>query len=284
MLDLLRFPFMVNALIAGSAVGVVAGASGYVMVCRRSTFAGHALPNIGFAGAAGAVLLGVETVYGLFVITVASAIAMGILGRDLRERDTAIGVLMTFALGMGLLFLALYSGFAQRVYGILFGSVLGISRTAVRVTVTASAVSLAALAALYRPLLFSTFDPELAESRGVPTRLLSVFFLGVLAVIVSLAIQVMGALLLFTLLVGPPATATRLVRSAPSAIALSMALGMAYAALGTLIAGASGILPVSFCIAALSFAVFLPVRLARPVRPAWPSRSGTAGGATREAA
>ncbi len=263
---LLRYPFIVNALVTGSAVAVAAAASGYFMVCRRATFAGHALPNIGFAGAAGAVLMGIEPVLGLFAITILAAIAMGVLARDLRDRDVTVGVIMTFALGLGFLFLALYSGYAQRVYGILFGSILGISVQASRLTVAAAAASLAGLALLYRPLLFSTFDPELAVARGVPVSLLSVLFLVILAVIASLAVQVMGALLLFTLLVGPAATATRIVKSPPAAIALATGLGLLYVWLGTMAAAANGTIPVSFCIASISFLVYLPVRLF--VRPA----------------
>ena len=214
-------------------------------------------------GAAGAVLLGIEPVYGLFAVTFSAAVAMGLLARDLRERDVTVGVVMTFALGLGFLFLALYSGYAARVYGILFGSILGISASAARLSVVTSAVSVGLLALLYRPLLFSTFDPELARARGVPTLFLSVAFLILLAIIVSVAIQLMGALLLFTLMVGPAATATRLVKSPPAAIGISVLLGILYVWVGILAAAVSGSLPVSFCIAALSFCVYLPVRLAR---------------------
>jgi zinc/manganese transport system permease protein len=191
---------------------------------------------------------------------------MGLAARNLNDRDVAIGVIMTFTLGLGFLFLAMYSGYAQRVYGILFGSILGISAQAARFTVAAAAVSLFALAALFRPLLFSTFDPELAEARGVSVRTLSVLFLAVLALIVSLSVQVMGALLLFTLMVGPAATATRLVRRPFAAIALSMALGLVYVWAGIMIAAASRFLPVSFCIATLSFLAYLPARLLLPSR------------------
>ena len=264
MVELLHYSFIVNALVTGSAVAISAAASGWFMISRRATFAGHALPNIGFAGAAGAVLLGVEPVFGLFAITVTAAIAMGLLSREAQDRDVTVGVLITFALGLGFLFLSLYSGYAQRVYGILFGSILGISVQAARATVIAAAVSLAALALLYRPLLFSTFDPELARARGVPVSLVSVLFLVVLALIVCLAIQVMGALLLFTLMVGPAATVTRFIRNPPVAIALSVLLGLLYVLLGILLAAASGILPVSFCVAALSFDLYVPARLLAP--------------------
>jgi len=265
LVELFRYPFIVSALVAGSAVAVAAAASGYFMVCRRATFAGHALPNMSFAGAAGAVLLGIEPVYGLFAAGILAAIVIGILGRDVKNRDVAVGVIMTFALGLGFLFLALYAGYAQRVYGILFGSILGVSAQAARMTVAAAAACLALLALLYRPLLFSTFDPELAFARGVPVATLSVLFLVLLAVISSISVQVMGALLLFTLLVGPAATAIRLVRNPPGAIAVSAALGLLYVWLGITVAALNGTAPVSFCIASISFIVYLPVRLlARP--------------------
>lgn len=265
MLEALRYPFVIHALLAGACVAVSAAACGYFLVARGLAFAAHALPNIGFAGAAGAVLLGIEPVYGLFGFTVAAAAAVGLVGKDIRERDVAIGVVMTFGLGLGLLFLSLYSGFAGRVYGILFGNILGISREAVVVTAASSGAILAVMAFLYRPLLFSTFDPAAAEARGVPVRLVSVLFMAMVAVTMSLSIQVMGALLVFTLLVGPPATATRLVKTPLAAICVSVGLGLAYVGLGILLAAASGRLPVSFFIAALSFLVYLPVRLLSPL-------------------
>jgi zinc/manganese transport system permease protein len=265
MLEILRLPFIAHALLTGSCAAVVAAVGGYFLVSRGLTFAGHALPNIGFAGAAGAVLLGIEPVYGLFAFTLAAGTAVGLIGKDVRERDVAIGVAMTFGLGLGLLFMALYSGFAARVYGILFGNILGISRQAVMVTAAASGLILGVIGFLYRPLLFSTFDPAGAEARGVPVKLLSVLFMEVIAVTMSLSIQVMGALLVFTLLVGPAATATRLVKGSLSAILVSVGLGLAYVWLGILMAAASGRLPVSFFIATLSFLVYLPVRLFSPL-------------------
>ena len=127
MLDLLHYPFMRNALVTGSIVAVLAAVVGYFIVARSLTFAAHAIPNIGFAGAAGAVLAGILPVYGFFAFALAAAVGIGVLGTKARERDIVVAVLMTFALGLGFLFLSLYSGYAQRVYGILFGSILGIS-------------------------------------------------------------------------------------------------------------------------------------------------------------
>src|SRR5262249_45940379 len=127
MFDILQYSFIQNAFLAGSLVAVVAAIVGYFLVVRGLAFAGHALSHIGFAGAAGAVLLGVDPVFGLLVFTIGASIGIGLLGKELRERDIAIGVIMTFTLGLGLLFLSLYSGYAERAYSILFGTILGIS-------------------------------------------------------------------------------------------------------------------------------------------------------------
>src|SRR5207245_4460355 len=158
MLDILQYSFIQNALLAGICVAVVAAVAGYFMIVRGLTFAGHALPNIGFAGAAGAVLLGIDPVFGLFAFTIGAAIGIGILGERLNERDTAIGIIMTLALGLGILFLSLYAGFAQQVYSILFGQIVVISRTNMLITAIASILTLALLLVLFRTMLFSTFD------------------------------------------------------------------------------------------------------------------------------
>lgn len=265
MFDLLQYPFIQNALLAGCIVAVSAAIMGYFLIIRGLTFAGHALPNIGFAGAAGAVLLGLDPVIGLFAFTIGAGIGIGLLGREANERDTSIGVIMTFALGLGLLFLSLYSGYAERVYGILFGQIIGISQQDVLITAIASAVTLLALLFLFRPLLFSSFDPEVAQARGIPVRLLSIVFLILLAITISLAVQVIGALLVFTLLIGPAATAARLARSPYRALALAVILGVAYTFLGIYLAAENGIWPVSFFIATISFGVYLPVRLLSPL-------------------
>jgi len=265
MFDILQYSFIQNALLAGICVAVVAAVAGYFMIVRGLTFAGHALPNIGFAGAAGAVLLGIDPVFGLFAFTIGAAIGISILGERLNERDTAIGVIMTLALGLGILFLSLYAGFAQQVYSILFGQIVGISRTNMLITAIASILTLALLLVLFRPLLFSSFDPEVAEARGVPVRLLAMVFLVLIAITVSLAVQVVGALLMFTLLVGPAATAIRIVQRPLWAIILAIALGVSYTCLGIFLAAYSVYLPVSFFIATLSFGVYLPVRLLSPL-------------------
>src|SRR5258707_3356000 len=265
MFDILRYPFIQNALLAGSFVAVIAAFMGYFLIIRGLTFAGHALPNIGFAGAAGAVLLGLDPVIGLFAFTIGAGIGIGLLGREINERDTSIGVIMTFALGLGLLFLSLYSGYAERVYSILLGQIIGISPQDVWITAIASIVTLLALLLLFRPLLFSSFDPEVAEARGIPVWLLSIVFLILLAITISLAVQVIGALLVFILLIGPPATAARIARSPYWALALAVVLGVAYTFLGIYLAAEHGVWPVSFFIATISVGVYLPVRLLSPL-------------------
>jgi len=259
--SMLHYPFIQNALLSGSCIAIVGALTGYFLLSRGLTFAGHALPNIGFAGAAGAVLVGVKPVYGMFVFTILASFGIRVLGQNVRDRDVSIGVLMSFALGLGLLFLDLYAGYAQRVYAILFGTILGISRGDVLVTGISTLAVVAFILLLYRPLLFSTFDPAVAEARGVPAGLVATALLVVVAVTVSLSIQVMGAILVFTLLVGPAATAIRLTRRPSASLLLSALLGVAYIWGGVTLAVASGDLPVSFFVASIAFAVYLPVRL-----------------------
>jgi zinc/manganese transport system permease protein len=274
MFDVLLYSFIQNALLTGSCVAIVAAISGYFLLVRGLTFAGHALPNIGFAGAAGAVLVGANPVVGLLIFTVGAGIIIGLLGKQLRERDIAIGIIMAFALGLGILFLSLYNGYAEQAYSILFGTILGISQADVEVSAAFGALTIVVLLALFRPLLFSSYDPEVAQARGVPVRLLGVTFLVMVAIAISLSVQVVGALLVFTLLVGPAATAMRVVGRPLWVILLAMALGLCYTWVGIFLAATGNNLPVSFYIATLSFGVYLPVRLLSPLWIGRRARSG----------
>jgi zinc/manganese transport system permease protein len=280
MFDILQYGFIQNAFMAGTCVAIVAAIMGYFVILRGLTFAGHALPNIGFAGAAGAVLLGIDPVIGLLAFTISAAVAIGILGKAIRERDIAVGIIMTFALGLGILFLSLYSGYAERVYSILFGQIVGISQQNVLFTALSSFLTLVFLFIIFRPLLFSSFDPEVAEARGVPVNLLGLVFLVLVAITVSIAVQIVGALLFFTLLIGPAATTVRIVQRPLWAILLAIILGICYTWLGIFFA-ANGTWPVSFYIATISFGVYLPIRLLSPLwigryaRKSMPSRQDT---------
>lgn len=260
MFSLFHYQFLQNALFAASLVAIVAAVVGYFLLARGLTFAGHALSHVGFAGAAAGLVAGVDPVFGLLTFTILGAIGIAIFGRQLNERDVTIGIFLASILGLGALFISLYTGYAERAYSILFGTILGISRMDVLITAIFSVITLLGMAAIFRPLLFSSFDPEVAEARGVPVRSLGLVFLILVAITVSMAVQVVGVLLIFTLLVGPAATAIRLVHNPKKAIAIAIALGLIYSWLGILLA-ANGNWPVSFYIAALSFAVYLPVRL-----------------------
>lgn len=260
MLSLIQYQFIQNAFIAGTFVAVTASIIGYFLLIRGLTFAGHALSEIGFTGAAGALVVGLNPLYGLLCFTIISGTVIGVLGKRLRERDLTIGIIMMFMLGLGSLFIALYNGYAERAYSILFGTILGINRTDVLITAVFSIITISAVVSIFRPLLFSSFDQEVAEARGLPVKFISIVFLILLAITVSVSVQVVGVILIFTLLVGPAATAIRLVHEPMQAIALAIILAVLYTWLGIFFAF-SGTIPVSFYIAAISFMVYLPIRL-----------------------
>src|SRR5437588_4579157 len=181
---LFHYDFMVHAFQAGTVVAIVAGSIGYFVVLRGSSFAAHALSHIGFAGAAGAVVAGLSPVVGLLAFTLGSGVAIGALGNRLRGRDVTIGIVLAWTLGLGVLFLSLYTGYATEAYALLFGEILGISQRDVAVTAIAGAATLVVVAAVYRPLLFASVDEDVAAARGVPVRALSTGFMVMLAVAV----------------------------------------------------------------------------------------------------
>ena len=255
-----QYAFMQHAYIAGAIVAIVAGVVGYFVVLRSLSFAGHALSHIGFAGATGAVALGVNPIYGLLVFTVGGAVGMGALGKRIYGRDVVIGIVLAWMLGLGVLFLSLYSGYATEAYALLFGEILGISQTDVIVTLVAGVVTLAAIAIMFRPLLFASVDSDVAEARGVPVKLLSILFMVVLAISVSEAVQVVGVLLIFALLVTPPAIAERLTARPGMAIALSVLLALLFTWVGLFVSFYLPY-PVSFFITTLAFVTYLVVRL-----------------------
>jgi len=248
---MLEYDFMRNAFAAAGVAAMVSGLVGYFLVLRGQTFAGHALGHIGFAGATGAVLIGAAPIWGLVGFTVVAGIGMGLLGERMSGRDVAIGVVLALALGFGLLFLHYYTSFATQVTALLFGNVLAVERSTIATLIGLALVTLAALAAIMRPLIFASLQPELAEAKGVPMRFVSTAFLAVVALAVSESAQIVGILLVFALMVGPPATAQRLVTGLWSGMTLSAAIALAEAWLGIAIAYQTD-WPVSFCIALLS--------------------------------
>ena len=248
---MLEYDFMRNAFTAAGVAAVVSGLVGYFLVLRGQTFAGHALSHIGFAGGTGAVLIGVASVWGLVGFTIVAGIGMGLLGERISGRDVAIGVVLSLALGLGLLFLHYYTAFATQATALLFGNVLAVDRSMIVTLIILGLITVAALAAIMRPLMFASLQPELAEAKGVPLRFVSTSFLTIVALAVSQSAQIVGVLLVFALMVGPPATAQRLVTGLWAGLLLSAVIALAEAWLGITAAYYTD-WPVSFCIATLS--------------------------------
>lgn len=265
--QMLHYQFMVNAFEAGTLVAIVAGVTGYFVILRRSAFTAHAFSEIGFAGAAAAVLLNVAPIVGLLGGAISGGLAIAALGRRAANRDTQIGIVLAFSLGMGLLFISLYTGYATEAYSILFGEILGVSRAQVLLTVGACVAILVGVGFVYRPLLFASLDEDVAEAKGMPMLFLGTFFMLVVAVAVSFAVQVTGVLLIFSLMVTPAATAQYLSRRPQTAIIISTAIALIATWAGLFIAFYSRY-PVSFFITAIAFGLYLTVRLARlAIRP-----------------
>jgi zinc/manganese transport system permease protein len=220
-----EYDFMRTAFVAGGIVAVAAGAVGFFLVLRNLTFAGHALSHVGFAGATGSLLIGIGALWGLLAFTVVAAVAMGLLGDRLRNRDVAVGIVLALALGFGVLFLSLYTASATEATAILFGNLLAVGAGTCWTLLGLSAAALLALAMISRPLLFATLAPELAEAKGVSLRLISVLFLVITAVAVAEAAQVVGVLLVFALMVGPAAASQRL--ALRLGVGLALAVGLA---------------------------------------------------------
>ncbi len=263
--ELLSYPFMLNALRAGTIVAVVAGAVGYIMVLRRESFAGHTLAVVGFPGAAGAAWLGFSPVLGYFGAGILGAGAIGLLtrpgagaagGGGFGEESAVIGTVQAFALACGFLFVSLYQGFLGGVSSLLFGTITGVTTDQVLVLLGAGVVVLVVLTVLGRPLLFASVDPALARATGVPVRAVGVVFLLLLGIATAGTSQVTGSLLVFALLVAPAATATRLTTRPALGMALSVVVAVAVTWLGEAAAYFT-VYPIGFWVTTLAFAAFL---------------------------
>lgn len=254
--EVLRAPFMVNALVAGSLVAIAAGLVGYHVVVRRQVFAAHALAHIGFPGATGAVLLGVPVTLGLLAFCVVGALVIGALGKAVPEREVATGTVLAFAMALGVLFGSLASRSTSTVTNVLFGNLLGVSGDQIVIFLCFTLVLAVALAVVARPLVFASVDPQVAEARGVPVRALGVVFMVLLAVVVTMSVQVVGTLLLFALVVTPAAAALYVTARPAAVVALGTAIALA-AVWGGLVCAAMFDLPPSFAIVTIAVAVWL---------------------------
>jgi len=261
MLDMLAQGYMQNAFATGTIVAVVSGLIGFFVVLRGASFMAHSLAHVGFAGAAGAVLLGVEPLWGLLAFTVGGATGMGLLGARDHDRDAATALLLVAALGIGALFLTLNTSYATAAFSLLFGTIVGIDRAQVWTTLACGVACLAGLALLYRPLLFASVSPELAAARGVPVRRLTALFLLVVGVAAAVTVPVAGTLLIWSLMINPPAAAMRLARRPATALPLAVGLGVLATWAGITLAYATG-WPVGFFITAIMTVLYVASRLA----------------------
>ncbi len=249
-----------NSIIAAAVLGIVGGLIGVFVMQRDMAFAVHGISELSFAGAAAALLLGVNVVAGSIVGSLLAAALIGVLGAKARDRNSIIGVLMPFGLGLGILFLALYPGRSGNKFGLLTGQIISVDLPQLGLLIAISIVVLVALFIVWRPLTFDSLDPEVASARGVPSRALSIVFMTLLGLTVAVSVQIIGALLVLALLVTPAAAALRVSSSPVLVPVLSMIFGFVSAVGGILLA-IGGSLPISPYITTISFAIYLVCRL-----------------------
>ena len=216
---------MLNTWIAASIVAVIAGVTGFFAVLRGQSFAAHAIPNGAFAGAAGAGLLGLNVIWGLAVFAIGGALGIGVLDRRAR-RDVVTALVLVLMLGLGALFLSMSTEYAEVTYSLLFGEVFGVSQNVLLPIAALGIVSVVTIAAVYRPLLLASALPEVADSRGVSTRRMELCFLLVMALATSMTVPVVGALLMFALMIGPAAAARSFTKRPGYAIVLAVAIAL----------------------------------------------------------
>ena len=258
-LDTLSAPFMTNAFLAGLAISLAAGVMGYFTIERHSTFAAHALAHIGLPGATGAVLLGLPVSLGLGVFALGGALVIGALGKRASQREIATGTVLAFATGLGLFFARLSSSASQQMQSILFGSILTITTGQIIGFLVFDVILLAVLAVIYRPLLFSSLDEQVAQAKGVPIGVMNIAFMAIMAGVITIAVPAVGTLLIFALVITPAAAANIIARSPFRAMVMATALCLA-AIWGGLVLSAMFPAPPSFIIVALSTAFWAVAR------------------------
>lgn len=258
-------PLVQNSLIAGVLLGIMGGLIGVFVMTRDMSFAVHGISELSFAGAAIALLLGLNVALGATAGSIAAAVIIAIMGTRAKDRNSIIAVLMPFGLGLGILALALYEGRAANKFGLLTGQIIAVDDPQVLWLIATSLVVVAALLLVWRPLSFASLDPEVAEARGVPTRALGILFMLLLALSVAASVQIVGALLVMTLLVTPAAAALRLTSSPLLVPVLSMIFAVV-AVVGGILLALGGGLPISPYVTTLSFAIYLVARVVEKFR------------------
>ena len=272
---------MLNTWVAASIVAVIAGVTGFFAVVRGQTFAAHAIPNGAFAGAAGAGLLGLNVIWGLAVFAIAGALGIGALGRRARQ-DVVTALILVLMLGLGALFISFSTEYAEVTYSLLFGEVFGVSQNVLLPIAGLGIVAVGLIAVMYRPLLLASTLPEIADARGVGTRRMELCYLLVMALATSMTVPVVGALLMFALMIGPAAAARSFVKRPGQAIALSVAIALVTVWIG-IAASYHTNWPLGFYVGIIAAGFFLVgqgwtvvrrrwlVRAARPASPLAPA-------------
>jgi len=250
-----------NSILAGAVLGVLGGVIGYFVMARDLAFAVHGFSELSFAGATAALLLGVNVVAGSIVGSLIAAIIIGFLGSRARDRNSIIGVMMPFGLGLGILFLALYPGRSSNKFGLLTGQIVAVDNPQLAVLVVVAAIVLASLAVLWRPLLFASLDEELAAARGIPVRRLSIVFMLLLGLATAVSLHIIGALLVLALLVTPAAAALRIASAPAHVVGLSVLFALVSTVGGIMLALGSSV-PISPYVTTISFTIYLICRMA----------------------
>ena len=269
--ELLALPFVRNALIACAVLGVVAGALAPLIVARGMAFAVHGTAELAFTGGAAALLIGFSVGLGAVAGAVLAGLLFGLLGLRHRERDSVIGVVLAFGLGLGVLLLALYEGRASNKFGLLTGSIVAVDSTDLGVLAVVAVLVIGVLAVLYRPLLFASTDPDVALARGVPVRLLSLVFAVLTGLTTALAVPIVGAILVLAVMITPGAAAALVTANPVRATVLAVVFAEVSLVGGTILSLVPG-LPVSGYVATIAFACYVGCRLV-----AWPRGRSTAG-------
>jgi zinc/manganese transport system permease protein len=258
-------PLVQNSLIAGLLLGIMGGLIGVFVMTRDMSFAVHGISELSFAGAAIALLVGLNVALGATIGSIVAAIIIAIMGTRAKDRNSIIAVLMPFGLGIGILALALYEGRAANKFGLLTGQIIAVDDPQVFWLIATATVVVVSLLVIWRPLSFASLDPEVAEARGVPTKALGIIFMLLLALAVAASLQIVGALLVLTLLVTPAAAALRLTASPLLVPILSMVFA-AVAVVGGILLALGGGLPISPYVTTLSFGIYLVARVIEKVR------------------
>ncbi|MBN9128462.1 MAG: metal ABC transporter permease [Paenarthrobacter ureafaciens] len=254
-----------NSIWAGAVLGLLGGLVGTFVMKRDLAFAVHGISELSFAGAAFALLIGADIILGSLVGSVAAAVLLGFMGVRARDKNSTIGVIMPFGLGLGILFLALYEGRAANKFGLLTGQIVSVDTVQLQTLAGTAVVVMAALVLIWRPLGFASVDPEMAEARGIPVRGLAIGFMVLLGITVALSIQIVGALLVLALLITPAAAALR-VTTSPKLIVLLSVLFALTATVGGILLALGSRIPISPYVTTLSFLIYVVCRVIGRVR------------------